>query len=196
MVERNVPESGPEDYNEHFWNKIKTEKLAKQRLWEQTNNRSGLYEIVKRFLPKDKLVVDLGCGDGFLTNFIEDRQYIGVDFGSVLLENAKKLYPDKFFMEGDIKTEEVQGLFAPHYTYVCLEVLEHIIDDISVVKAIPEGADFIFSVPDMNCKHHVRYFLTHEEVEERFSDYLEFIEKDVFVTKLGYNTFISKTKRK
>lgn len=193
MVDKNAPEAGPKEYNEHFYKQIKTKKLAKIRLSNQKNNRAGLYEIVKRFLPKDKLVVDLGCGDGFLTNFIGNKEYIGIDFGGVLLKRGKELYPDRFFMEGDIKTKEVQKLFLPHYVYVCLEVLEHIIDDISVIKSIPKGSDFIFSVPDMNCKYHVRYFTSFEEIKNRFDDYLEFIDTDIFVTKLGYNTFISKT---
>lgn len=171
-------------------------KDAAQRKKNQWNRR-GFYDIAKGFLPYGQDVFELGCGDGFFTNFLEEGQgYIGIDFSKVLINHGKKLYPNRVFIHADVRDKSVQMLFKDNFTYVCLETLEHIKNDLEVVASLPRGADFIFSVPSRDNSFHVRYFKSFEEIMDRYEDYLTYEEWDEHET--SYNNFIRvmKTKRK
>lgn len=193
MVEKNMKEITAAKYDRHFAAQIK--KDAKQRLKNQWN-RKQLYEIASSFLPDDKDIIEIGCGDGFLTNFIGERKYIGIDFCEVLVKHGQKLYPNRTFITADIREPGIKMLFDDRFSYVCLEVLEHINNDLEVVESIPHGADFVFSVPSRDNAYHVRYFESFDEIQNRYGDYLEFIDKGVFKTNFKNCIRISKTKRK
>lgn len=195
MPEKNIKEAEAEVYNEIF--KKKVGDFAPQRLKNQWN-RSGFYKIGASYLPKNKPIIELGCGDGFFTNFIDDdREYLGIDFCDVLIEHGKKLYPKRNFMVGDLRTKEIQNLFNDNSVYVCFEVMEHIKDELSIIEKIPTGCEFIFSVPSAKSAHtHVRYFESFQEIRDRYDKYLEFIEQKKYDTNHNNYIRVSKTVKK
>lgn len=189
MPEKNMIAPEAKDYDELFQKQLDND--AKQRLKNQWN-RSDLYKKASNFLSNNS-VIELGCGDGFLTNFIGKKKYIGIDFCKVLIKNAKKLYPDKTFIVGDLRNKKIHDMFDLKNSYVCLEVLEHINNDLEVIEKIPKGCEFIFSVPSADNNYHVRYFKSFDEIKNRYKNHLKYINQDVFPTKYGNVIRILKT---
>jgi len=68
------------------------------------------FELFKAYLQPGQTIVDLGCGNGRLLQFLEKEAnnwhqpafyYIGIDNSRNLLEEAKEKYPDRAFKYGD-----------------------------------------------------------------------------------------------
>jgi SAM-dependent methyltransferase len=53
-------------------------------------------KIIKREIPKEAKVGDMGCGLGRVSELFEN--YTGVDFAPAFIEKAKALYPNKTFI--------------------------------------------------------------------------------------------------
>jgi 2-polyprenyl-3-methyl-5-hydroxy-6-metoxy-1,4-benzoquinol methylase len=178
MPEKNNRELTAKEYDKIFAKKHKKPKRKR-------NNRIKIYQKAVKFLDKDKSIIELGCGSGILTEFIGDLNYIGIDFSKVQIYAARKKYPHRSFdfLLGDIKNWIFQ---SNRYNYVCLEVLEHIKDDLSIIKKIPKGSNFVFSVPSLSSTPaHVRYFESFNEIEKRYGKYLTFENKDKLITTQG-----------
>ncbi len=60
-----------------------------------------LKEIAK-YAKEDELVLDAGCGTGYLYSELKKTKYIGVDFSEKLIKIAKERYPEAFFKKEDI----------------------------------------------------------------------------------------------
>lgn len=76
--------------------------------FSDTRNHSwNEFKYFKRFLSKDAEIIDLGCGNGRLNEFLDsyylgqNYNYIGIDNSTGLLKNAQKKYPGKVFLPGD-----------------------------------------------------------------------------------------------
>lgn len=115
-------------------NKIKTEvrkvydKIAlefdrsRQRLWTDL-------DFFTEFLPDNPRILDVGCGNGRLLKFLEDREYksyLGVDNSKKLLERAKKQHKGKSirFKECDVLDLEVKN--GNYDAVFSVAVLHHI----------------------------------------------------------------------
>jgi SAM-dependent methyltransferase len=66
--------------------------------------------VLKRFLPADGLVVDLGCGTGLLLELhaLAPERYLGVDLSDGMLALARRKNPAHAFVLGDMRA--VAGL--------------------------------------------------------------------------------------
>jgi len=64
------------------------------------------FEIFKKYLKKGDRILDAGCGNGRLSEFLQKIkpkiQYTGLDSSLALLKLAKKNYPEKKFVFGDM----------------------------------------------------------------------------------------------
>lgn len=58
-------------------------------------------KICEHYIPKDAKVLDVGCGYGRLSEWF--GYYSGIDFSPEFIAEAKRLYPGKEFIVGDIK---------------------------------------------------------------------------------------------
>lgn len=70
-------------------------------------------EDVMNLITKEpgSMVVDLGCGNGTLTNILKEKGYVvvGVDQSSEMLDLAKKTYPDLEFICSNALTFNIEG---------------------------------------------------------------------------------------
>jgi ubiquinone/menaquinone biosynthesis C-methylase UbiE len=77
--------------------------------FSDTRNRAWPeFELILPYLKQEKTLVDLGCGNGRLLDFIEKKleaefkiKYLGIDNSESLLQNAKRLHPEAMFIPGD-----------------------------------------------------------------------------------------------
>lgn len=142
-----------------------------------------LYRQASWMIPRSHPVVDLGCGTGRFAEQLRRREhcrYHGVDFSSATIDVARGYVPA---IEGDWEASfEVCDLreWAPDpnrastTVYVCLETLEHLDDDVSVIRRIPVGHELIFSVPNYGGAAHLRCFQNASDAWERYGHLLTF----------------------
>jgi SAM-dependent methyltransferase len=125
----------------------------------------NIWESAMKYIEGD--VMDLGCGTGQFANMLRDNnhkgKYIGIDFSGEAIDIARKVNPTMSFVCLDLND-------VPWFsgTIVMFEVLEHIEDDIAVIKKIEKGSKVIFSVPDYMSDNHYRKFDNMEEVRDRY----------------------------
>jgi len=103
---------------------------------------------------KDRVILDLGCGNGYLANELITMGYnaYGTDASPKGIAIAKKSNPDRFFVQ-DLLTDELpaelQGL--TFNTIVATEVIEHLYDPQGFVdfckKTFKGKGELIISTP-------------------------------------------------
>jgi len=146
-----------------------------------------LYKTAISYLPKPEdcsTVVDLGCGTGNLaTVFLEPgyTKYLGIDFSPPTIQYARERVPGVPFIVGDLRDKEIQTIFPWHRIFIALETLEHIENDLDIIRSIPCGSLVIFSVPNFDGPFHVRHFKSMSEVFERYATLLDFKENKVII---------------
>lgn len=68
--------------------------------------REEPYEVVEKMLPEHGTIIDLGCGEGLLSNYLAiaapKRKVIGIEIERERLKRAKKGVKNAFFSVGDI----------------------------------------------------------------------------------------------
>lgn len=137
-----------------------------------------LYEEAARWVPQNHPVVDLGCGTGRFLRALERERHegprTGIDFSPGAI-NAASNYLTTSRNElrvADLREWEPDAERAGNTTYTCLEVLEHLEDDRDLVRRIPPGHQFIFSVPSFESEGHQRVFRNAGDVFGRYSRWL------------------------
>ena len=102
----------------------------------------------------NKSILDLGCGNGFLANYLIGQGYntYGTDASPQGIEMAKQINPERFYLQ-DLTTgklpEQLQHLKFD--TIISTEVIEHLYDPggfIDFCKTLlPKGGELIISTP-------------------------------------------------
>jgi SAM-dependent methyltransferase len=80
------------------------------------------------FDPRDREVLDVGCGTGFFTAFFLERgaRVTGIDIAPVSIETLRARHPQARFVLGDVSDGPIPGRFA---LVNAMDVLYHITDD-------------------------------------------------------------------
>jgi 2-polyprenyl-3-methyl-5-hydroxy-6-metoxy-1,4-benzoquinol methylase len=133
-------------------------------------------------------ILEIGCGTGQLAEYLRDEgytKYFGFDFSSEAIALANERSGIKF-MQGDALDSSLYKKL--HFnTVICLEVLEHIKQDIKIIKNLSRGTRIIFSVPNFDAPSHVRWFNSEREIKKRYFQDISFEE----IIRVG-NLFICK----
>ena len=149
-------------------------------------------------LTRDKEeIYEVGCGSGQLANLLlaHGRNYVkGWDYAEEAIRLAHKLNPghkDKFECR-DLFT--FKG-FKKGITVISTEVLEHLDDDHFVIRLLPKGTRFIFSVPDYKAETHKRVFKTRRSIELRYPSLKITYYKKFRVSRNGSIFLVDSVKR-
>lgn len=137
------------------------------------------------WIQKSDRAVELGCGVGQFADlaFRSGVRYIeGLDISREAIKRASKIGLN--FTQTDITKIK----FPDADVYFCFETLEHIEDDLQVIKALPSEATFIFSVPDFIVEDHKRCFKNIDEIKLR---YLNLDIRKWSIYKVGSNKYIT-----
>lgn len=135
----------------------------------EANPFEGLWrELASRIAPRLN-VVDLGCGPGHLASLVAptSASYFGIDWSPAAIDVARRAlkFAPAFFVCGDVTK------FWPTITadiYVACEFLEHVEDDLAILRRIPAGKSLLASLPKKDSESHVRVFSTEESVWRRY----------------------------
>lgn len=78
--------------------------FAKIRIWDSP------FQQVERLIPKKGLILDLGCGDGFFSNYLAikspQRKIVGIELNSNRIKDAnKKIKNAKFVQDNVLSTK-------------------------------------------------------------------------------------------
>ena len=132
-----------------------------------------LWVAAASLVPVDGRIVDLGCGPGqfaAVLRSITDVPYVGYDFSGVAIQQARARKLEGCIFE---RTSFQKLDLSKDTQFVCLEVLEHIEQDIELLKRLPSKATLVFSVPTYDSAGHVRTFPSVESIKERYGPILD-----------------------
>lgn len=83
-------------------------------------------EMISKEIPKKGRIVDLGCGDGFLVNYLaienKNRTLTGIELNSDRLKQADKGLKNTHFFNADILSESIKK----SDTFLLIHVLHHL----------------------------------------------------------------------
>jgi 2-polyprenyl-6-hydroxyphenyl methylase/3-demethylubiquinone-9 3-methyltransferase len=161
----------PEDVDIRNADPAEIEKFSKiaDRWWDREGEFKSLHDINTLRLGyihhhsdlKKKRVLDVGCGGGILSESMAaaGARVTGIDMGAAALEAARK-----HIRHGSLEIEYIQmsvEQFAQNQparfdVIACMELLEHVPDPSSIVKAcarlIKPGGDLFFATINRNPK--------------------------------------------
>ncbi|MEM2031002.1 MAG: class I SAM-dependent methyltransferase [Candidatus Micrarchaeia archaeon] len=95
-----------------------------------------------------KTVLEIGCGEGFVTKHIHDLGFkiVGADISDEVLRIAREMFPEIEFLNMDIYELDKFGKWD---LIVCCEVLEHLKEPEKALKAMMKASNYILiSVPN------------------------------------------------
>lgn len=146
-----------------------------------------MWDKVISYLGYEDNILEIGCGTGqFAQMLIEGgmyETYVGIDFSEVAIQKATEKNGEYFFLHDARKP-----VYYGYDTVICLETLEHIDNDILVLKNLKSGTKFIGSVPMGKDPAHVRVFKTQESIIERYGKLIDIEE----ITEFDIKKFVFK----
>lgn len=181
-------------FENNWWEKF----LSNFKFWEEP------YEVVEKMLPKSGIIIDLGCGEGLLSNYLaiasSERKITGIELDPERLARAKKGIENISFKVGDI----VKSAYPKGDVFILFHVLHHLPSTFAqeeVLKRIknnlkPGGKLIVVEVyVEPSIKYLAAWFADHFLVpwvfEKRFFTRAYFRKerdwKDL-LNRLGYNT--------
>lgn len=121
-----------------------------------------LWNITAGHAYSMKPVIDLGCGDGMFANVCKEygvRYHCGVDISPEAIEIAKSrnLGLD-FYQEDALHFIRKVLRRGSEYSYVLLNVLQHMDSHYALFKNLPKNVEFIVTVPRKNVPGCKRFF--------------------------------------
>jgi len=124
----------PDGIENHWWN------LARNRI---------LTNVVKKYAGNDAVVLEVGCGRGFVVKYLRDE---GIDCTGVELARARPLIAVREHVRVGIDACMLSRAERMRYdTILLLDVIEHITDTTAFLQHLSDGfpnlSHFIITVP-------------------------------------------------
>jgi trans-aconitate methyltransferase len=169
------------------------------KAWNRVGARTVTY--YPALVMAEPPILDIGCGTGYLAVMCEQfgiAYAMGIDYSAEAIKIARERVPLARFATQSASDAERKVLTRQDYqTAVLLEVLEHVYDDIRLLKLIPKGRTVVASVPNFFTYGHVRWFYEPDEVRQRYKGALEIERIVTEQARVGSNQwFIFKGVRK
>ena len=119
------------------------------------------------YIREDAKILEVGCGTGQLLKMLQDKKrylksYTGFDFSQKAIELCKS----GLVVQGDARNPKMY--IGDYDLIISMEVIEHLIDDVEVIRLWPTGKEVLITVPDFDDPAHLRYFQTEEEIIKRY----------------------------
>jgi len=102
----------------------------KEKNWYYYRNLKKLY---RELIPKDKNVLEIGCGTGDLISLLETKKAFGIDISPKMIDIAREKHPEIIF---EAITIEAFQLNTPLDYIFLADVIEHLEDIPSTVEAL------------------------------------------------------------
>jgi trans-aconitate methyltransferase len=143
------------------------------------------YEALAGMIDPHEEVVDLGCGTGRFIELLRRQGHYakitGIDWSATALAEAEAYatttgagVPDPQWVHQDLGGWQPDPLRAGNAVFVCSEVLEHLEDDLGLIKRLPPGHRFLLTVPNFNSESHIRIFRSVSDIWDRYAHLLLF----------------------
>ena len=147
--------------------------------------------------PHHSKIIDIGCGPGQFANMLLDHGYTnyqGLDFSTEAIKMAKRTNPRyaSCFRTGDAFATELLDPDNPYDIVIFFEILEHLENDLALVKRVRPGTMVLLSVPNFDDPNHVRLFHNEQEVQARYADLLSIKKIEAIPLNPGYTIFLAK----
>lgn len=128
----------------------------KMASWHDSSRVLGLKEWILSNVAEGSTIVDVGCGDMYLSTILPQYKWVGVDINTKLIpEGANFIEHDIAQVPYPIETGSVDAV-------VCSEVLEHVWDlrviHAEVRRILKNKGKYIISTPNYD---HIDFFVTH-----------------------------------
>ncbi len=180
-------EKGPSWYDESF---------DRAEHWRRHYSRSRYYFLWTVIADRIRRagvesILEIGCGPGQLACLLRDRgitRYHGFDFSPKRIEQARRVCPELTFSVQDAFETDLFSEFD-YQGAVCTEFLEHVEQDLDVLKRIRSGTRFLGTVPNFPFTSHVRHFADVDEVRRRYGSSFRDLGVDAFLADEKGKTF-------
>ena len=144
-----------------------------------------IVDRVRRARPRS--VLEIGCGSGQLAHAVYDsgvvERYCAFDFAPARLTQARRNVPSyRFEVANAFETDLFDTV--DYDLVITTEFLEHVEQDLAVLRRIREGTRVIAIVPNFPYVSHVRHFKSVEEVAERYGDFFKGFTVDAIPMKV------------
>lgn len=172
------------DKSSSYYDKLYQDRPVYHRHYSDTFYFVQWVQVEMMLRPfKEKRILEIGCGPGQLAHFLQDKgykYYEGFDFSEEAINRAKNTC-DRHFFVGDAFDPKIY-INSPD-AIVCLEVLEHLQNDLDVLKLIKNNTFIIIGVPNFDDPGHVRWFRSEYQIRKRYFKYID-IKKIYFINNI------------
>jgi 2-polyprenyl-3-methyl-5-hydroxy-6-metoxy-1,4-benzoquinol methylase len=136
------------EFYEQYWRQPEADPESGQLVGE----RKALLKVALNHLPPRAKVLDIGCGSGLFTAFLEDMGFdvVGVDISETAVRYARQRYAGVRFETASVE----QGLSFKNDEFDivwCSEVLEHLFDVgaalTEISRVLRPGGKFVLTTP-------------------------------------------------
>lgn len=149
------------------------------------HKKSPYYELWKECLyhiPLLKNILEVGCGTGQFYEMLREEHriesYRGFDFSKVAIEMHSS--PDAYV--GDARDKNSYPFDDDFDFIICKEVLEHLSDDVEVIRLWKKHTQVLLTVPCFDDPAHVRWFENEEKIRDRYENYYKCLKIDEVIT--------------
>lgn len=154
------------------------------------------FRIIKEWLAEREKIIDIGCGIGYLTNYIGAA---GLDTNAYAVSKAKTYFPKTAFFHGDLTSLNLKPKSID--AFLCYNVLEHIPDSqreklFKEIKRTLRGKGFIVAgyIDEDYFVNKIKSLLIKHQVSSDSTDLVSWKLKD-FIGEIERHFRIVKSKR-